>query len=72
MKWISVKDQLPPLKSVVLVSATQEVRCGDKHTIERMSTARLGYYFDKDFWVTDFKYTEITHWMEIPEPPKDI
>lgn len=66
MKWISVKDQLPAESEIVLVFAGNS-RFG-KYFIDYIAI------FDDEnglpIWF-DPPSTGITHWMPLPEPPKD-
>lgn len=59
--WISVKERLPEDDSYYLTFTTE-------HTFEV-------YRYDGDGeWVTDWGDTanhDITHWMPLPEPPKE-
>ena len=56
-KWISVEDELPPIKKRVLVFS----RNGNIITDYRM-TPKSGW------WVSG---NLATHWMPLPEPPKE-
>lgn len=76
--WISVKDRLPPMEKRVLVFCkgksehVQSVR-----TITEMSDINRFNYKCKTepYWREpwDFFYAnyDITHWMPLPEPPKE-
>lgn len=60
-EWISVKDKRkPPFFKVVLITDGESVDLGARQ--------RKG-------WASDFSYIEesedITHWMPLPEPPKE-
>ena len=60
-KWIPVTERLPePMKDVVLF-----MRYGE---YKQLSEFAVGYYDDK---LSDFSYCDVTHWMPLPEPPKD-
>lgn len=61
VKWISVKDRLPDDCVEVLVYDTD---CG----------IVIGWYNKKDdIFVAEFmnELDAVTHWMPLPEPPKD-
>lgn len=67
MKWISVKDQLPDQDTEYLVYITVDNR-------QIMTTAY--YYKSANYWeihdcVADNGYDIPTHWMKLPEPPKE-
>lgn len=59
MNWISVKDKLPgPLEDVLVCYTCGKVTCGYKH-----------YSGD---WSLEGLYGPVTHWMPLPEPPKEV
>lgn len=61
-EWISVKDRLPEENVVVLI-------CVDKGRCKEVKVSGLTGFgwmlFDKN------KNKEVTHWMPMPEPPKE-
>ena len=58
MKWISVKDQLPPINTLVLTFDGEFIGIE-----ERLHTGR------DDDWSQSYS---VTHWMPLPEPPKEV
>lgn len=58
--WHSVKDGLPDTDRDVLVARLDK---------SGMSDIVVGYYNGK--WVVYMGATEVTHWMELPDPPKE-
>ena len=63
-EWISVDDELPGDDSDVLAC----LRIGEESRICPASYAK-GMWFD---WIFNTPVTEsITHWMPIPQPPKE-
>ena len=80
MEWISVKDKLPSENGKYLVAYTNTF--GDYIDIVRYT---LNYEDPYDFvphlkgravWyeygeVEDYEVYNITHWMPLPEPPKN-
>lgn len=66
MEWISVKDKMPRINEVVLVY--------DKF-IEDVSTGYISEFLgDRVVWIIDYGQSisdEVTHWMPLPEPPKE-
>ena len=63
--WISVKEELPPLRQTVLLL----------RTIGRVQRMIVGYYFKENFWydiddLWDCPLMNITHWMLLPKLPK--
>lgn len=61
--WINVKDRIPPTRGYYLVctyTAFYHTQCISK------------VFFDGKLWDSVRKrYTNITHWMPLPEPPKE-
>lgn len=65
-KWISVKDELPEINEPILFTG--------KNTFGNRYPAQKGY-FSGDEWYSsgliDNCSDGVTHWMPLPEPPKD-
>lgn len=60
MEWIDVKNETPKeLDTVLIYDAVSDL------------TISIGHLDKKGFndWVED-EYTNVTHWMKIPTPPK--
>ena len=68
-KWISVEDELPKLYTDVLVYRRTICSMGGYMSIEHMM---LGYG-DDILWMNDITSwkSKVTHWMPLPEPPKE-
>lgn len=65
--WISVKERLPMLMESVLFTG--------KNYYGTWFLAQRGYY-DGTFWHSNnngtvYATTPVTHWMPLPEPPKE-
>ena len=66
-EWISVSERLPEDVGDVLVRAFWHEKWG----------VRLGWYSQQNnCWYIctaggDFSWVNVTHWMELPEPPKE-
>jgi len=61
--WISVKDRLPQVKEDVLIY--------DSH---HRNIYKAWYIGDIDVWFSNEylpQFINITHWMPLPEPPKE-
>ena len=71
-EWISVKDRLPETEDdFVLVIVSGEPR----KNIKLQSAYELATYNTEDGWILekwpDWMCAKITHWMPLPEPPKE-
>jgi len=58
-EWISVKDRLPKEKQRVLVYHPD------------MQDADTGPISVQWGWICHKKWNDVTHWMPLPEPPKE-
>ena len=66
-EWISVKDRLPERDQKVLVyDAGDETEIHVYHLREDLDGL---YWDDESGWAVDFE--NVTHWMPLPEPPKE-
>ena len=64
--WISVKDRLPETGTEVLVTDglhTMVTWCED--TIDGIK------WVDNYYTYVNVRFREVTHWMPLPEPPKE-
>lgn len=73
MEWISVKDRLPEFdKRVLALDASKEVAILRLHSVTGRKTAD-GDSISTDWYEQtsyDTYYENVTHWMPLPEPPK--
>ena len=60
-EWISVKDRLPDKQDLYLVYSS------GTYTVQWFNGYEWVIYSDE--WA--FEAHEITHWMPLPEPPKE-
>lgn len=63
MEWISVKDRLPTESGAYLVSY--------KFESEHRYFGVHDYYVGERFQHEGFRGLKVTHWMPLPEPPKE-
>lgn len=74
MEWISIKDRLPEKDGRYLCYRRSYVGDGSYCDILRYGTIydsgkrRTFYFFDSDYG--DVEAGNVTHWMELPEPPE--
>lgn len=54
-EWISVKDRLPDK--------------GGRYIVHDLTLGVQGYYYHPDVYCPAWK--TVTHWMPLPEPPKE-
>ena len=67
-KWISVKERLPEYEQRVLVCDVRDNYVGI-WSLEKDTDDGTDYWEDDAGWCQPF--SEITHWMPLPEPPKE-
>ena len=65
MNWISVKECLPEDGKEVLVCDTRD---GIIAVLEHDSGEYASPWHGCEYWLDE---DEITHWMPLPEPPKE-
>ena len=65
VKWISVYDQLPDYNMVVLVTDGEDVGTGYRYALGE--TGFMGWAIP----FADIEEDDVSHWMPLPEPPKD-
>ena len=64
-EWISVKDRLPEKRDDVLLC---------RKWWGEISNPQMGWYNEvsgKWFDLSNFEICNVTHWMPLPEPPKE-
>lgn len=67
MQWISVKNRLPKYSQYVIVNSSE--------TIPIFMARRISTNVNGEEWMvfgSCRRIYSITHWMPLPEPPKDI
>lgn len=71
-KWISVKDKLPPIDKRVVIynEGKKETGLGyiDKYNEDNVSKKHI--YPNWNIY-GGYGLSKITHWMPLPEPPKN-
>lgn len=68
--WISVKDRLPERKYVDYLVATRLQTYGSKGINVAWLNDDNGVWKSNDEWICDGREI-VTHWMPLPEPPRD-
>jgi hypothetical protein len=66
-KWISVKDRLPKCFGTFIVAVTEPDKTAYTDSADYdpfLKTWKTSNYFAKGY--------EVTHWMPLPEPPKEV
>ena len=85
-EWISVKDELPEPEQDVILCTREIETYGKHHEKKKIYRNIYMGYFDGDEWLTSYchgceyifrmneKYPnetiEVTHWMQMPNPPE--
>lgn len=82
-EWISVKDRMPDDRQKVLAflnhkpyKVTTTRLCRYAKRLEDVDEFDLGGYLHGGFYDSDSEYgyfevLDVTHWMPLPEPPKE-
>jgi hypothetical protein len=65
MNWISVKDKLPEEEQEVLIGWFQVTASNKQYFAHDVAI------FNQNEFSGWRKYPEATHWMPLPEPPKE-
>lgn len=65
-EWISVKERLPEKGQNVLVFATSKYIGTEKISIDRLEEGERD-----SIWFFTHGWFDVTHWMPLPEPPKE-
>lgn len=68
-EWISVKDRLPEYGKDVLVCDCNSRNYISVWSLEKDTDGGTNYWEDCRGWWQSFD--EVTHWMPLPEPPKE-
>lgn len=71
MNWISVKERLPEIAKVVIITLRHSKQ--DTYSAFRAHGGWYCFCADEDpkrYVPNGIKGVEITHWMPLPEPPK--
>ena len=70
--WINVKDKLPPFDIGVLVTDVAIVTVAQRYKFD-LTSKKLwwtSHGYGGYEWDFDFDPKDITHWAELPEPPR--
>lgn len=69
--WISVKDRLPPMYHMVLITGKNSAG-GSFGVIKGSHDGDKGQWYRDDIGqYVDSRGDTVTHWMPLPEPPKE-
>lgn len=74
MEWISVEDRLPEDDTNVLVLFNGEIKIGFmtwEHPTYEETWESYKYWDESYHDGQGWEHWEITHWMPLPEPPKE-
>lgn len=69
--WISVKDKLPERKWIDYLVATKIQTDGTRGFNIAWVNDDNGVWKSNDEWICDGREI-VTHWMPLPEPPKEV
>ena len=77
MEWISVKDRLPELHIVVALMDCTSYRNNGNQEVNNPHVVQAGHltHFGGNYWSVygerGLEVDSFTHWMPLPEPPKE-
>jgi hypothetical protein len=76
MEWINVKDQLPEIgREVIVFSPNSNDGTGRVTALTRLIRYEEAtqFYWDNSYGGSNiYIQSAITHWMPLPEPPKNL
>ena len=71
-RWIPVTERLPELQSwgasIVVLGL---IKSKNAPSLNKLHDLTLCVYCDNGIWSMPGRYVAITHWMPLPEPPKE-
>ena len=67
-KWVSVKDRLPEERQKVLTYFPERDMIQLQRHCKQAGASPCGFWIGAVHWLED---SRITHWMPLPDPPKD-
>lgn len=73
MTWISVKKELPTKKHkyIACLINGKPIACQVHDATLNLTLMSVSFYWPTKQWIKDDLYGEITHWMDLPEIPKE-
>lgn len=69
-EWISVKDELPEKRGTYIVMTAFERKPYKVMTMDFEIETSINKETQKYKWYGKLSPLEVTHWMPLPEPPK--
>lgn len=71
--WISVNDRLPEDSDISILAIVNGV---PKNNIHLIGAYEFAYYNKDDGWIIEsypeWENPDVTHWMPLPEQPKEV
>jgi hypothetical protein len=64
-KWISVEERMPDYDGKYLCFVDEKEPCGAEYKRQYILSNHC------NIWVTNKNTTKVSHWMPLPEPPKE-
>jgi len=73
MNWISVKDRLPNKenKEIICLINSHPISCIVHDNTFSLTKNNISFFWPTRKWVKDIYYAEVSHWMPLPEHPKE-
>ncbi len=72
--WISVKDRLPNQSNVNIICLinNKPILCAVHDCTFSLTKNNVSFYWPDNTWIKDIYYSEVTHWMPLPDPPNEL
>lgn len=71
-KWIPVSERLPERPEYDWVLVQVKMNPEDYYGVPHIAELRNGTWYDEDdLPLEEFRSVKVTHWMPLPEPPKE-
>ena len=64
MKWIKIEDQLPSVQTYVIGCVSNKYG-KNKHCVAEV------FFTESQKWLIENHECIVTHWMQLPKPPKE-
>lgn len=71
MEWIDVNERLPKVYDEVLITDGKYISIGYVVSVDDRKYVLNGEVGNLREWIGRYPVNNVTHWMPLPEPPKN-